>query len=78
MEDMMKKELEGITVTAADMIEFLEESTERFERCRKVLGREDRETVRRFDEMISQKELVEALIGMPVNLRKDGKVTVGF
>ena len=28
--------------------------------------------------MIACKEMVEALIGLPVNLGKDGKVTVGF
>lgn len=32
----------------------------------------------RYDWMIGAKELVEALIGAPVNLQKDGKVTVGF
>lgn len=29
-------------------------------------------------EMIACKEMVEVMIGMPVNLQKDGKVTVGF
>ena len=32
----------------------------------------------RLDDMIACKEMVEALIGEPVNLQKDGKVTVGF
>lgn len=33
---------------------------------------------RMFDSMIACKEMVEAMINQPVNLRKDGKVTVGF
>ena len=33
---------------------------------------------RQMRNMIACKEMVEALIGEPVNLRKDGKVTVGF
>lgn len=32
----------------------------------------------RIDAMIACKEMVEAFIGEPVNLQKDGKVTVGF
>lgn len=31
-----------------------------------------------IDAMIACKEMTETLIGEPVNLRKDGKVTVGF
>ena len=32
----------------------------------------------KIDAMIACKEMVECMIGLPVNLRKDGKVTVGF
>ena len=32
----------------------------------------------KLDAMIACKEMVEALIGQPVNLQLDGKVTVGF
>ena len=32
----------------------------------------------RLDAMIACKEMTEALIQEPVNLQKDGKVTVGF
>lgn len=38
----------------------------------------DRRTERKLDDMIACKEMVEALIGEPVNLQLDGKVTVGF
>ena len=36
------------------------------------------EMLRHIDEMIACKEMVEAVICEPVNLRFDGKVTVGF
>lgn len=32
----------------------------------------------KIDAMIACKEMVECMIGLPVNLRRDGKVTVGF
>ena len=32
----------------------------------------------KLDALIGCKEMAEALIGLPVNLGKDGKVTVGF
>lgn len=36
------------------------------------------EMERMLTSMIACKEMTEALIGMPVNLGRDGKVTVGF
>ena len=38
----------------------------------------DERTEALFDRAIYCKEMVETLIQKPVNLRKDGKVTVGF
>ena len=32
----------------------------------------------KIDAMIACKEMVECMIGLPVNIQKDGKVTVGF
>lgn len=41
-------------------------------------GIEDRVTHDHLIAMLGCKEMVEALIGVPVNLQKDGKVTTGF
>lgn len=41
-------------------------------------GRDDRIVQKKMTELIGCKEMVEALIGLPVNLGLDGKVTVGF
>lgn len=38
----------------------------------------EREMDEMFTSMIACKEMVEVMIGKPVNLQKDGKVTVGF
>ena len=41
-------------------------------------GRDDRFVQKDLDRMCACKSMVETLIGQPVNLRIDGKVTVGF
>lgn len=56
--------------------EFTEEKRRAEERGENVL--DDRYNRDLFDSMIACKEMVEALIHYPVNLQKDGKVTVGF
>lgn len=66
------------TIKAKEMIEYLQGIMDRFMDNMVKYGRDDRMTEKYFDEMIACKEMVEALIGEPVNLRKDGYVTVGW
>ena len=60
------------------MINYLQQMMDRFTDEMERYGKDDRIVEKRFDDMIACKEMVEALIGEPVNLQKDGKVTVGF
>ena len=59
------------------MISYLQEELTRFKEEFAKYGREDRMVEKMFDTMIANKEMVETLIGKPVNLGKDGKVTIG-
>lgn len=61
----------------SDLLAYLQSSMDDFKESERKFGF-DRETTHRLDAMIACKEMVEALIGKPVNLQKDGKVTVGF
>lgn len=65
----------NISTTA--MLEYLQELLTQFQEEAKEYGNEDRHVRRLFDSMIACKEMTEALIGEPINLRKDGKVTIG-
>ena len=60
-----------------DLVEYLQSQMNNFQEELKKFGPDDRIVVRKFDAMIANKEMVEAVIGKPVNLGKDGKVTVG-
>ena len=60
------------------MINYLQQMLDKFTDEMERYGKDDRIVEKRFDDMIACKEMVEALIGEPVNLQKDGKVTVGF
>lgn len=60
------------------MLQYLQEMMDRVQSDIKKYGVEDRMVEKRIDDMIACKEMVEALIMEPVNLQKDGKVTVGF
>ena len=51
---------------------------DRFKELEARYGDEAEITTSFLDKMIVCKEMAEALIGIPVNLRKDGKVTTGF
>ena len=63
--------------TEEQMIKYLQSMMDRAKYEEERYGRDER-TMGLFDNMIACKEMVEALIQKPVNLRKDGKVTVGF
>lgn len=65
-------------ISADQMINYLQAKLTRFQKELEKYGPEDRVVNRMMDEMIACKEMVEALIGAPVNLQQDGKVTIGF
>ena len=60
------------------MIQYLQSMMNRFKEQEAKYGIEDRMVIKLLDDMIACKEMTEALIGEPVNLGMDGKVTVGF
>ncbi len=64
------------------MIVYLQNELEDVLKEKEALSKDASENEKRlvrkkFDVLIGNKELVEAMIGEPVNLSKDGKVTVG-
>lgn len=66
------------TYTKENLIAYLQSQMDDFQEELKQYGIEDRVVKSKLDAMIACKEMVEALIQEPVNLQKDGKVTVGF
>ena len=66
------------TVTVGELINYLQSQMNDFKKNEERYGIEDRFVERKLDAMIACKEMVEALIELPVNLQTDGKVTVGF
>ena len=65
-------------INADQMINYLQAKLTRFQKELEKYGPEDRGVNARLTEMIACKEMVEVLIGAPVNLQQDGKVTIGF
>ena len=59
------------------MIAYLQEQFTRYLEDAKRYGDEERMVVKEFNALIANKEMAEALIGEPVNLRKSGQVTLG-
>lgn len=60
------------------MINYLQSQMDDFQKEKERYGIDDERVERKLDAMIACKEMVEALIGEPVNLQLDGKVSVGF
>lgn len=60
------------------MIAYLQSMMEEYKRRGEKFGLQHEYTEEIFDNMIACKEMAEALIGAPVNLRRDGTVTIGF
>ena len=60
------------------MLAYLQAMMDKFKADEERYGLEDHFVRRYLDEMIACKEMVEALIGEPVNLGLNGIVTVGF
>jgi hypothetical protein len=66
------------TFTQDDLLRYLQSQMDDYMKDEKRFGADDRFVEKKLDAMIACKEMVEALIGEPVNLQQDGKVTVGF
>ena len=77
MQEEYAERIETTAVQAKTMSAYLQSLLDRFMKDSEKFGMDDRIVNKEFDEMIACKEMVEALICMPVNLQKDGKVTIG-
>ena len=62
----------------AKMIAYLQSMMDEFKKEEARYGIQDRVVESKLDGMIACKDMVEALIGKPVNLGINGIVTVGF
>ena len=65
-------------ITAQTMIDYLQWMMDNWQAELDMFGKDDRVVKSDMHAMISCKNMVEGLIGMPVNLQRNGKVTVGF
>ena len=65
------------TVTKDMMLRYLQMQMDAFKKDEERYGMSDY-LEHKLDAMIACKEMVETLIGEPVNLQQDGKVTVGL
>ena len=72
-EECLKK-----NVSASDRIAYLQVRLTHIQREIEKYGIEDTFVSMHLEHLIACKEMVEALIGAPVNLQQDGKVTIGF
>lgn len=66
------------TFTANDLLNYLQSQMDDYQKCKECFGVTDIIVMSKCSAMIACKEMVEALICEPVNLQKDGRVTVGF
>lgn len=65
-------------ISARQLLSYLKAKLTRFQAELEKYGPEDRGVQRLMDEMLACKEMAEVVIGAPVNLQMDGKVTIGF
>ena len=65
-------------VSTERIIALLQQKLTSWMKDRETYGDEDRMVVKDLDRLVACKDFAEALIGKPVNLQMDGKVTVGF
>lgn len=66
------------TVTSKEMLDYLQMFLTAWLEDKNKYGMEDRIVQRDTDRLLACKSMVEALIGVPVNLQLDGKVTTGL
>lgn len=60
------------------MINYLQGMMNAYKEEKAKYGASDRRVLKKWNEMYACKQMVESLIGEPVKLGIDGKVTVGF
>lgn len=66
------------TFTKENLIAYLQSELDDFLKDAVKFGKDNRIVQHKLDAMLANKDMVESLILEPVNLQKDGKVTVGF
>ncbi len=66
------------TVKAEDLLSYLQALLDEFMEDRGTYEPGDRIVQKRMHGMIACKEMVETLLRVPVNLQRNGKVTVGY
>lgn len=66
------------TVNAKDMLDFLQEQFNEAMSLVNDFGHKDSRAQMHLGWCIGMKEMCEALIGVPVNLCRDGRVTIGL
>ena len=66
------------TVNSIEMLNYLKEEWKRAHHLLEVLGHNDERAQSKADWCIGLKEMTEALICEPVNLKLDGRLTVGL
>ena len=66
------------TVTAQQMLDYLQMFLDSWLEDKERYGMEDRTVQKDMDRLLGCKSMVETLINMPVNLTLDGTVTIGY
>ena len=66
------------TIEATEILNYIKEDWKIAFHQLKVLGFTDERAQSRADWCIGMKEMAEALLGVPVNLKLDGRVTIGL
>lgn len=66
------------TVEAIEMLEYLKKEWKIAHHLLETLGRNDERAEHRMLWCIGMKEMTEALICAPVNLKLDGRLTIGL
>ena len=70
--------METRTVTVQQMLDYLQSYLDAWLADKEKYGMEDRTVKKDMDRLLGCKSMVEALIGVPVNLTLDGTVTIGY
>lgn len=66
------------TIEATEILNYIKEDCKIAFHQLKVLEFKDERAQSRADWCIGMKEMAEALLGVPVNLKLDGRVTIGL
>ena len=66
------------TIEATEILNYIKEDWKIAFHQLEVLGHNDERAQSRADWCIGMKEMTEALLGVPVNLKLDGRVTIGL